>query len=170
VSEKEFLVEEEEMVVEQPYDEEDAAAEEASRSLPEKPVGEVVEQVYATGKRKTAIARVWLRRGKGRFSINKMTLDDYFNRETQRMIVKQPMRLTKNLNDFDVIATVEGGGKSSQADAVKHGIAKALALFNTEENRSVLKKAGFLTRDSRMKERKKYGLRGARARFQFSKR
>ncbi|MCP4396259.1 MAG: 30S ribosomal protein S9 [bacterium] len=168
MSEKDYLVEEE--VVEQPFDDEEAASEEASRSLPEKPVGEVVEQVYSTGKRKTAIARVWLRRGKGRFSINKLTLDDYFNRETQRMIVKQPMRLTKNLNDFDVIATVEGGGKSSQADAVKHGIAKALALFNAEENRSVLKKAGFLTRDSRMKERKKYGLRGARARFQFSKR
>ncbi len=131
---------------------------------------EVVEQVYATGKRKTAIARVWLRRGKGRFSINKMSLDDYFNRETQRMIVKQPMRMTKNLNDFDVLTTVKGGGKSSQADAVRHGIAKALVLFDEEENRPVLKKAGFLTRDSRMKERKKYGQRGARARFQFSKR
>lgn len=131
---------------------------------------QVVEQVYATGKRKMAVARIWLRRGKGRFSINKMGLDDYFNRETQRMIVKQPMRLTKNLNDFDVLATVKGGGKSSQADAVKHGIAKALVLFNEEENRPVLKKAGFLTRDSRVKERKKYGQRGARARFQFSKR
>jgi small subunit ribosomal protein S9 len=86
------------------------------------------------------------------------------------MIVKQPMRLTKNLNDFDVIATVKGGGKSSQADAVKHGIAKALVSFNEEENRPVLKKAGFLTRDSRVKERKKYGQRGARARYQFSKR
>ena len=131
---------------------------------------QVVEQVYATGKRKMAVARVWLRRGKGRFSINKMSLDEYFNRETQRMIVKQPMRLTKNLDDFDVIATVKGGGKSSQADAIKHGIAKALVSFNEEENRPVLKKAGFLTRDSRVKERKKYGQRGARARFQFSKR
>jgi small subunit ribosomal protein S9 len=130
----------------------------------------IIEQVYATGKRKTAVARVWLRRGKGRFSINKMTLDEYFNRETQRMIVKQPMRLTKNLNDFDVISTVKGGGKSAQADAVRHGISKALLLYNEEENRPVLKKAGFLTRDSRMKERKKYGQRGARARFQFSKR
>ncbi|PIE33487.1 30S ribosomal protein S9 [candidate division KSB3 bacterium] len=132
--------------------------------------GSIVEQVYATGRRKSAIARVWLRRGKGRFSINKLSLDDYFNRETQRMIVKQPMRLTKNLNDFDVVATVSGGGKSSQADAVKHGISKALVQFNTDENRPVLKKAGFLTRDPRMKERKKYGQRGARARFQFSKR
>jgi small subunit ribosomal protein S9 len=126
--------------------------------------------VYATGKRKSAVARVWLRRGKGRFSVNGMTLDDYFNRETQRMIVKQPMRLTKSLNDFDVIATVKGGGKSSQADAVKHGISKSLVLYNEEEYRPVLKKSGFLTRDSRVKERKKYGQRGARARFQFSKR
>jgi small subunit ribosomal protein S9 len=130
----------------------------------------IVEQVYATGKRKTAVARVWLRRGKGRFSVNDQTLDDYFNRETQRMIVKQPMRLTKSLNDFDVMATVKGGGKSSQADALKHGISKALVLYNIEEHRPVLKKAGFLTRDSRIKERKKYGQRGARARYQFSKR
>jgi small subunit ribosomal protein S9 len=130
----------------------------------------IVEQVYATGKRKVAVARVWLRRGKGRFTINNMTLEDYFNRETQRMIVKQPMRLTKNLNDYDVIATVKGSGKSAQADAVRHGISRALVLFNQEENRPVLKSAGFLTRDSRVKERKKYGQRGARARFQFSKR
>ncbi len=129
-----------------------------------------VEQVYATGKRKTAVARVWLHRGKGRFSVNSMTLDEYFNRETQRMIVKQPMRLTKSLNDFDVIATAKGSGKSAQADAVRHGISRALVLYNEEEYRSILKKAGFLTRDSRMKERKKYGQRGARARFQFSKR
>ncbi len=99
-----------------------------------------------------------------------MTLDEYFNRETQRMIVKQPMRLTKSLNDFDVIATAKGSGKSAQADAVRHGISRALVLYNEEEYRSILKKAGFLTRDSRMKERKKYGQRGARARFQFSKR
>ncbi len=136
----------------------------------ELPEGSVADQVYATGKRKTAIARVWLRRGKGRFSVNGKTLDDYFNRETHRMIVKQPMRLTKNLNDFDVVATVKGGGKSAQADAIKHGISRTLVSFNETENRSVLKKAGFLTRDSRMKERKKYGQRGARARFQFSKR
>lgn len=143
-------------------------------TLPTEPAeeqsSEIVEQAYATGKRKTAIARVWLRRGKGRFTINKMSLEDYFNRETQRMIVKQPMRLTKNLNDYDVIATVKGSGKSAQADAVRHGISKALVLFNQEENRPVLKSAGFLTRDSRVKERKKYGQRGARARFQFSKR
>jgi len=130
----------------------------------------LVEQVYATGKRKSAVARVWLRRGKGRFMINNLTLEDYFNRETQRMIVKQPMRLTKNLNDYDVIATVRGSGKSAQADAVRHGISKALVQFDQEENRPVLKSAGFLTRDSRVKERKKYGQRAARARFQFSKR
>lgn len=145
-------------------------SEEESQPFIEHASGLLVEQVYATGRRKTAIARIWLRRGKGRFLINRQTLDDYFNRETQRMIVKQPMRLTKNLNDFDVLATVKGGGKAAQADAVKHGIARALVHFNPEENRLVLKKAGFLTRDSRMKERKKYGQRGARARFQFSKR
>ncbi len=136
----------------------------------QRPPQSLVEQVYATGKRKSAVARVWLRRGKGRFMINNMTLEDYFNRETQRMIVKQPMRLTKNLNDYDVIATVKGSGKSAQADAVRHGISKALVQFNQDENRPVLKSAGFLTRDSRVKERKKYGQRGARARFQFSKR
>lgn len=128
------------------------------------------EQIYATGRRKTAVARVWLRRGKGRFIVNRMPLDEYFNCETHRMIVKQPMRLTKNLNDFDVLATAYGGGKSAQAEALKHGISRALAEYNPTENRPVLKKSGFLTRDSRMKERKKYGQRGARARFQFSKR
>lgn len=150
------------------YDDSDRDAS-LDHELPEEG-SSLADQVYATGKRKTAVARVWLRRGKGRFSVNRKTLDEYFNRETHRMIVKQPMRLTKNLNDFDVIATVEGGGKSSQADAIKHGISRALVLFNETENRTVLKKAGFLTRDSRMKERKKYGQRGARARYQFSKR
>jgi small subunit ribosomal protein S9 len=160
-----------EVEVEETIGEEEQVVEETSFTEDHEPFdGSIVEQVYATGRRKSAIARVWLRRGKGRFSINKLSLDDYFNRETQRMIVKQPMRLTKNLNDFDVMATVKGGGKSSQADAVKHGISKALVQFNTDENRPVLKKAGFLTRDPRMKERKKYGQRGARARFQFSKR
>lgn len=144
--------------------------EETEQIIEEEQAQSLIEQVYATGKRKSAIARVWLRRGKGRFMINNMTLEDYFNRETQRMIVKQPMRLTKNLNDYDVIATVKGSGKSAQADAVRHGISKALVQFNQEENRPVLKVAGFLTRDSRVKERKKYGQRGARARFQFSKR
>lgn len=150
-----------------------AAEEEVEGAVEEAEEGEdsgVIEQVYATGKRKTAVARVWLRRGKGRFLVNKMSLDDYFNRETQRMIVKQPMRLTKSLNDFDVTATVKGGGKAAQSDAFKHGISRALVLYNEEEYRSVLKKAGFLTRDPRGKERKKYGQRGARARFQFSKR
>ena len=154
--------------IEEQFSEEEV--DQGSRMLPEPMSDSIVEQVYATGKRKSAIARIWLRRGKGRFAVNRQTLDDYFNRETQRMVVKQPMRLTKSLNDFDVVATVKGGGKSAQSDAVKHGISKALALFNEEEFRSVLKKAGFLTRDSRIKERKKYGQRGARARFQFSKR
>jgi small subunit ribosomal protein S9 len=168
VSEMDNVVEVE---VEETVVEEEQVVEETSFTEDDEPFdGSIVEQVYATGRRKSAIARVWLRRGKGRFSINKLSLDDYFNRETQRMIVKQPMRLTKNLNDFDVMATVKGGGKSSQADAVKLGISKALVQFNTDENRPVLKKSGFLTRDPRMKERKKYGQRGARARFQFSKR
>ena len=149
---------------------EEMVPEEESQSDFEEPTGSQVEQAYATGRRTSAVARVWLRRGKGRFFINRMSLEDYFNRETQRMIVKQPMRLTKNLNDYDVLATVKGGGKSAQADAVRHGISKALAQFNPQENRPVLKSAGFLTRDARAKERKKYGLRGARARFQFSKR
>ncbi len=149
---------------------EDVSQESQDSPAPQSTEAMLVEEMYATGKRKSAVARVWLRRGKGRFVVNKMTLDEYFNRETQRMIVKQPMRLTKSLNDFDMIATVQGGGKSSQADAVRHGISKALVLYNEEEYRPVLKKAGFLTRDSRVKERKKYGQRGARARFQFSKR
>jgi small subunit ribosomal protein S9 len=157
-------------VSQEPEVKEENELEESAQSLAKQAAESIAEQVYATGKRKSAVARVWLRRGKGRFSVNHMSLDDYFNRETQRMVVKQPMRLTKSLNDFDVIATVKGGGKSSQSDAVKHGISRALVLYNEEEYRSVLKKAGFLTRDSRIKERKKYGQRSARARFQFSKR
>lgn len=159
----------EENQVEEDQVEEDVS-EETTDFLDEDSSDSTVEQVYATGKRKSAVARIWLRRGKGRFSVNNMSLDDYFNRETQSMIVKQPMRLTKNLNDFDVMAKVKGSGKAAQADAIKHGISRALVLFNEEEYRPVLKKAGFLTRDSRIKERKKYGQRGARARFQFSKR
>ena len=137
VEEKEDDVEEQEYEAEGLFEEESVSETmEESLSDSEQPEDLLVEQVYATGRRKSAIARVWLRRGKGRFSVNDMSLDDYFNRETQRMIVKQPMRLTKSLNDFDVIATVKGGGKSSQSDAVKHGISKALVLYNEEEYRS----------------------------------
>ncbi|MBN1574345.1 MAG: 30S ribosomal protein S9 [Deltaproteobacteria bacterium] len=126
-------------------------------------------QYYATGKRKSSIARVYLRPGKGDIVINKKVLDDYFHRETSKMIIHQPLELTNTLGKFDIFVNVSGGGHSGQAGAIKHGISKALLNYDAEL-RSVLKKAGFITRDSRVKERKKYGQRGARARFQFSKR
>jgi small subunit ribosomal protein S9 len=127
------------------------------------------ERYYATGKRKTTVARVWLRPGEGKIEVNKRTFDDYFPRETLRMIIMQPLELTNTLGQFDVHVNVKGGGMSGQAGAVRHGISKALLLYN-EKYRDVLKKAGFITRDPRVKERKKYGRRGARARFQYSKR
>lgn len=129
----------------------------------------MVQQHYGTGKRKSAIARVWLRLGKGRIMINKVPIDKYFPRDTLKTFIKQPLKLTKNLNTFDIYANVYGGGKSGQASALRHGIARALLSYDVEL-RTVLKKAGLLTRDARVKERKKYGQRGARARFQFSKR
>ncbi|RMF86492.1 MAG: 30S ribosomal protein S9 [Nitrospirae bacterium] len=124
---------------------------------------------YATGKRKTAVARVWLRRGSGEITVNGKPADEYFHRETLRIILRQPFELTDTLGEYDVRATVKGGGESAQCGAVRHGISKAMVLFD-EETRAVLKKAGCLTRDPRKKERKKPGQRGARARFQFSKR
>lgn len=124
---------------------------------------------YATGKRKSAIARVWLKEGEGKFLINKCSLEEYFPRETSRMIIKQPFYLTKTFGKFDVNVNVCGGGSSGQAGAIKHGISKALLEVN-QEFRDVLKKAGFLTRDAREKERKKYGQKKARKRFQYSKR
>ena len=124
---------------------------------------------YATGKRKTSVARVWLKPGTGEFKINKASLDEYFKRETSKMIVRQPFELTDTLGNYDVLANVHGGGISGQAGAVKHGITKALLEINSDF-RPILKKAGFITRDSRVKERKKYGQRGARARYQYSKR
>ena len=127
------------------------------------------ERYYATGKRKTTVARVWLRPGEGKIEVNKRTFDDYFPRETLRMIIMQPLELTDTVGQFDVHVNVKGGGMSGQAGAVRHGISKALLLYN-EKYRDVLKKAGFITRDPRVKERKKYGRRGARARFQYSKR
>lgn len=126
-------------------------------------------QYYATGKRKSSIARVYLRPGKGDIFVNKKGLDDYFHRETAKMIIHQPLELTNTLGKFDIYVNVSGGGHSGQAGAIKHGISKALLNYDADL-RSVLKKAGFITRDSRVKERKKYGQRGARARFQFSKR
>jgi len=124
---------------------------------------------YGTGKRKTSIARVWLKPGAGNITINNKTIDDYFGRETSKMIVKQPLELTENVGKFDIYVTVCGGGDSGQAGAIKHGITKALLEVDAEL-RGALKKAGFITRDSRIKERKKYGKKAARASFQFSKR
>ncbi len=128
------------------------------------------KKFYATGKRKNAVARVWLAPGSGQVSVNKMALEDYFgNIVDSRQKVNSPLALTDNVEKFDIIATLKGGGKSAQADALRHGISKAL-LEVDPENRMSLKKAGFLTRDARVKERKKYGKKGARASFQFSKR
>ena len=122
-----------------------------------------------TGRRKRAIARVRLVRGTGKFSVNGASLEDYFARETLTMIIKQPFEATQTLDQFDVYASVDGGGVAGQAGALRHGIARALLSYNPEL-RPILRTGTFLTRDPRMKERKKYGQRGARARFQFSKR
>jgi len=127
------------------------------------------ERFYATGKRKTAVARVWLMPGTGRITVNKRPAEEYFPRITLLKNLVRPLALTGNLERFDVMANVRGGGISGQADALTHGIARALLKVNPEF-RSVLKKAGLIRRDAREKERKKYGRRGARARFQFSKR
>lgn len=126
-------------------------------------------QYYGTGRRKSSTARVFLRPGIGQVVVNKRTFEGYFKNETLRMIIKQPFLLTETSDKFDVLATVGGGGPSGQAGAVRLGISRALLEYNTEL-RKKLKKGGFLTRDSRIKERKKYGQKGARKRFQFSKR
>lgn len=127
-------------------------------------------EYYGTGKRKTSIARVHLRPGSGEYKLNDRDLDEYFGgTESLKQIVKQPFAITETLDKFDVVATVRGGGTCGQADAMRHGIARALCEFNAEL-RLTLKKAGFLRRDARIKERKKYGQKGARAGFQFSKR
>ena len=127
------------------------------------------QKFYATGKRKSSIARVWLKPGAGQITVNERSLEDYFGRATSRMLIMQPFELTQTVGRYDVFVRVHGGGLSGQAGALKHGISKAL-LDVDPAHRSVLKSAGFLTRDSRVKERKKYGKRGARASFQFSKR
>ena len=132
------------------------------------PAAEVTKW-YATGKRKSAIARVWIKPGSGEVQVNGEPVAAYFTRQTSQMIVAQPFQLTDTVGKFDVTANVAGGGKAGQADAVKYGIAKALTRFN-KDLRGVLKKAGFLRRDARIKERKKYGQKGARKRFQYSKR
>jgi small subunit ribosomal protein S9 len=127
------------------------------------------EIFYATGKRKTSVARVWLRPGNGTMVINKKPAQEYLSREADRILVEEPLKRTDMVDKFAILINVKGGGISGQAGAIRHGISKALVSFN-QELREPLKKAGFLTRDSRMKERKKYGQPGARARFQYSKR
>ncbi len=133
-------------------------------------MAETKNRFYATGKRKTAIARVWIMPGNGQYRVNDRDFDEYFaDTIVARHVVEQPFNVTGTLGKFDIICTVKGGGKSAQAEAIRHGVARALVIYN-EELRPSLKKAGFLTRDARVKERKKYGLRGARRGQQYSKR
>ena len=129
----------------------------------------MADKFYGTGRRKNAIAKVWVKPGEGNIEVNKKSLEDYFGKKTLEMIVKQPLVLTQNDSRLDVIAKVEGGGTTGQAGAVRLGIARALVKMEPEL-RPVLKRAGFMTRDQRMKERKKYGLKAARRAPQFSKR
>ena len=136
--------------------------------LPEKEVDDFGRS-YATGKRKDAVARVWLKQGPGNITINGKSSDDYFARPVLRMLINQPLVASERKEQFDVVCSVTGGGLSGQAGAVRHGISKALVLFEPEL-KTVLKSGGFLTRDSRVVERKKYGRRKARRSFQFSKR
>lgn len=129
----------------------------------------VLDRFYGTGRRKTSIARVWIKPGGGRVVVNRRAFEDYFPRETLRMIIAQPLQVTNTAGQFDVFATVAGGGPTGQAGAVRHGLARALARFD-DKLRQPLKKAGLITRDPRMRERKKYGQPGARQKFQYSKR
>ncbi len=129
----------------------------------------VATRYYGTGRRKTSVARVWLIPGGGAIVVNRRPFEDYFPRETLRMVICQPLQLTNTLGQFDAKINVGGGGIAGQAGAVRHGIARALLQFD-DGLRQTLKKAGFLTRDPRMKERKKYGQPGARSKFQYSKR
>ena len=129
----------------------------------------VLDRFYGTGRRKTSVARVWIRPGSGRTTINRREFENYFPRETLRMIIAQPLQVTNTMGQFDIVATVAGGGPTGQAGAVRHGLARALARFD-DKLRQPLKKAGLLTRDPRMRERKKYGQPGARQKFQYSKR
>lgn len=129
----------------------------------------MAEVFSAVGRRKTSVARVRLTPGAGEITVNKKPVGEFFSRETLRSIVKQPLELTSTAGKYSVTANVDGGGESGQAGAVRHGIARALCLVDAS-HRGVLKKAGLMTRDPRMKERKKYGQKGARKRFQFSKR
>ena len=128
-----------------------------------------VSRFYATGKRKNSIARVWMMPGSGKITINERPADQYFGRDVLKMIIRQPFEVTGTIDKFDVLATVLGGGETGQAGAIRHGISKALLAVDTEA-KGKLRKEGLLTRDPRSKERKKYGQKGARRRFQFSKR
>lgn len=128
-----------------------------------------MEQFLGTGRRKTSVARVYLRPGKGKMTVNGRELSEFFHREENRIIVKQPLALLEKVTDFDVLVTVHGGGESGQAGAIRHGVARALVDYD-ESLIKTLRAQGFLTRDPRMVERKKYGQRGARRKFQFSKR
>ncbi|MGO9145677.1 MAG: 30S ribosomal protein S9 [Desulfomonilia bacterium] len=130
----------------------------------------MAEKIYATGRRKNATARVWLSPGTGEMTVNGKPMDDYFPRETLKMSAKQPFDITDTKGQFDIYATVSGGGISGQAGALRHGISRALASFDVDRFRSKMKAAGLLNRDPRMVERKKYGLHKARKRPQFSKR
>ncbi len=126
-------------------------------------------QYYGTGRRKHATARVFLRPGSGAIQVNSRPLDDYFKRESLKLVIRQPLLITETADKFDIHVRIDGGGMAGQAGAIRHGLSRALVEYN-RELRGKLKEAGFLTRDSRIKERKKYGQRGARARFQYSKR
>jgi small subunit ribosomal protein S9 len=126
-------------------------------------------QYYGTGRRKSSTARVYLRPGAGEVRVNKKAFEQYFPNETLRMIIRQPLQLTETANKFDILVNVDGGGPAGQAGAIRHGITRALIEFNADL-RPTLKHAGLITRDPRIKERKKYGQKGARKRFQFSKR
>ena len=134
-----------------------------------RPILDNKERLYATGKRKNSIARVWLKKGEGKISINGKLLKDYFSRPVLQMIVNQPLEIIQSVGNYDIKATVKGGGLSGQAGALRHGISKALTLYDIGL-RKALKKGGFLTRDSRVVERKKAGLAKARRSYQFSKR
>ena len=125
---------------------------------------------YGTGRRKSSVARVRLYQGTGKITINDRDIDSYFGLETLKLITRQPLKLTQTQDRFDIVCRVSGGGVTGQAGAIRHGLSRALLQYNDGELRPVLKKAGFLTRDPRMKERKKYGLKGARRAPQFSKR
>ena len=146
-----------------------ATAANTEAKAPRKSVKDKKGRSYATGKRKDAVARVWVMPGKGNITINDKSMDEYFARPVLKMVINQPFAIANRENEFDVICTVKGGGLSGQAGAIKHGIAKALNEYEPEL-RTVLKQAGFLTRDDRVVERKKYGKAKARRSYQFSKR